>query len=1067
MRLFWPLAVVCVVTTWTDSALAQRRPIADDTLGNERSIVTPEENLRGRAGERIGGGARRGDNLFHSFREFGIDEGRAVYFDDPGVQNILSRVTGRNVSEIFGRLGVLGDANLFLLNPNGIIFGPNASLDVRGAFVGTTADSFVFENGFTFSATNPQAPPLLTISAPIGLQYGAQTPGAITLNQALLVIDSGQSLILAGGAIILNNAGLGVRNPQGGRIELGAVSAGAVGLAQNGSILSLSIPEVLARADVQITNRSGINAIAENSGSVAINAQNLYILRESLIRAGIGRGRGTASSQAGDIVLDATGEIQVRQSSQISNNVFPNSIGNAGNLQINAGSLLVTDGAALSASTFGQGNAGSVIINADDRVVFDNSDVFSNVESIGNGGDVRITTGSLSLANRAQLQASTFGQGDAGNVILNARDTVFLNNAAILSVVGDVDSNIVAVGNGGNIYITTGSLSLTGGAQLNTGTLGQGNAGNVTINARNRVSFEGVNSNRVPSSVISSAGTTNSDAIVVGDGGDIRITTGSLSLVDGAQLRTSIFGQDRRGNAGSVIIDAHNRVVIDDSNVFSTVGDVNFYETGVARGRGGNINIDTNSLVVRRGALLATSTLGQGNAGNVVIDAANQVVFDNGYAFSTVEETGRGRGGNIEIDTNSLEVRNNTQLQASTFGRDRRSRAGSVVIDADDRVIFDNSAAFSAVGSSAFMGVVRGRGGNVEIDTSLLEVRDGAQLVASTFGRGDAGDVIINAADQVVFDGANSVAFSRVEVGSIGRGGNVEIDTGGTLEVRNGAGLTASSGGQGRAGNIDISAQSVQLDRGGLTAETGRGNGGNIRLRNLDQLQLRNDSLISATAGTAQTRGDGGNIAIDADFILAFPGEDSDIEANASVGDGGRVDITSDGLFGIQARETATEFNDITASSEQGVQGTVNIDVPDTDPSQGLTELPDAPIDASNQIAQTCPSDGNPEALGEFVVTGRGGLPPDPTEIVGGEVVLSQLSTLENHSSSDRETNRQTAPSTAPSPAPSDERSSAKAPLVEAQGWVVDADGNVNLVAETPAVEPHSPNLIPVHCLDS
>ena len=227
MRSFWQLMVFCTIALWADSALAQRQPIPDDTLGGERSIVTPDGNLGGRPGDRISGGARRGDNLFHSFREFGIDVGRSVYFDGTGVRNILSRVTGGNPSEIFGRLGVLGNANLFLINPSGILFGAGASLDVNGSFVGTTADSFVFKNGFTFSATNPQAPSLLTVSVPIGLQYGIQTPGAISVNQSALLVNSGQSLILAGGNITLDGSSLSVAFPQGGRIDLGAVSEAA------------------------------------------------------------------------------------------------------------------------------------------------------------------------------------------------------------------------------------------------------------------------------------------------------------------------------------------------------------------------------------------------------------------------------------------------------------------------------------------------------------------------------------------------------------------------------------------------------------------------------------------------------------------------------------------------------------------------------------------------------------------------------------------------------------------------------------------------------------------------
>ncbi|HEY9657244.1 MAG TPA: filamentous hemagglutinin N-terminal domain-containing protein, partial [Allocoleopsis sp.] len=378
MRLFWYLAVTGAVVLWMDDALAQRHPIADDTLGNERSIVTPEDNIRGRPGDRIEGGARRGDNLFHSFQEFNIEARRAVYFDDPGVINILSRVTGGNVSDIQGTLGVLGDANLFLINPSGIIFGPGARLDVGGSFMATTADSFVFENGFAFSATNPQAPPFLTVSVPIGLQYGTQTPGAI-VNQGSLNVNSGQSLILAGGEITLDNGRLDARNLLGGRIELGSVSGtGTVELEQSGSILSLSIPQALARSDVRIINGSVIDARAGDGGSISVTAQKLDILGRNLIATGIGREQGTANSQAGDIVLDATDTITVG-TSLIANVVLSNAIGDAGNLRITAGALIV-EGSQFQTRTLGQGDAGDVIISARNQVLFDDGTVLSRVE---------------------------------------------------------------------------------------------------------------------------------------------------------------------------------------------------------------------------------------------------------------------------------------------------------------------------------------------------------------------------------------------------------------------------------------------------------------------------------------------------------------------------------------------------------------------------------------------------------------------------------------------------------------------------------------------------------------
>jgi filamentous hemagglutinin family protein len=202
----------------------------DDTLGVESSVVTPDVLIREILSDKIDGGAIRGANLFHSFSEFNVGEGRGVYFANPdGIENILSRVTGGDASQILGRLGVLGDANLFLLNPNGILFGASASLDIQGSFVASTASGIELGEDGYFSATQPQSSRLLAVS-PGALFYNAvaASGGSIT-NVGNLAVGQGEFLTLAGGTV----TSTGSLTAPGGTIQ---VLGERVGLLENARI---------------------------------------------------------------------------------------------------------------------------------------------------------------------------------------------------------------------------------------------------------------------------------------------------------------------------------------------------------------------------------------------------------------------------------------------------------------------------------------------------------------------------------------------------------------------------------------------------------------------------------------------------------------------------------------------------------------------------------------------------------------------------------------------------------------------------------------------------------------
>ncbi|MCC5614022.1 S-layer family protein [Nostoc sp. CHAB 5836] len=945
-----------VIFCCENHALAQITP--DGTLGDRSSIITPNVNIKGLPADRIDGGAIRGANLFHSFQEFNVGESQRAYFTNPtGISNILTRVTGSNISNILGTLGVDGGANLFFLNPNGILFGNNARLDVAGSFVASTANSFVFGNGLEFSATNSQTPsPLLTVNpsallfnqiAAAPIQNNSVAPAGIDpagFNAFGLRVGDGQSLLLVGGNVSMDGGQL---NAYGGRVELGGLAAaGNVNLLFNEDNFSLKFPLNATRASVSLTNQARVYVEAAGGGNIAINARNLEILGGSGLSAGIAKGLGTPKIVAGDITLNATEEIKIAGSkSRIRNLVQPGAKGNGGNISIDSGDFSLSDGAQLEALTFGQGNGGNVTVTAKDAVYVADARITAEVAAggVGKGGNIDINAATLTLRDMAQLVTATSGaydtqpagRGDAGNVNVKVTkevdiaDIVYTGN--IFTATG-IYSNleIGTVGKGGNITIDAGSLKLRDGAQLSAVTRGRGNAGNVTVIAKDAVSLAG-----------NAAILTQVDAGGVGKGGNIDINAASLSVQDGAQMITITSGA--------------------------------YYTQPAGKGDAGNVKVKVSGEV--------------DIAGVKNVDIAGVKNSFSSAIFSYVDRGTEGNGGNIIIDAGSLKLRDGALLDARTYNDSK--------------------------------------GGDIRVNANVFEATGGGQLTTTTSSNGRAGKITVNATDRVIISGSDPNYNHRVTKfpGSVG---NIGANSG----------LFVSSTGSGITGDIEINSPEITLDnQGKLNAESASGNGGNINL-NSNLLLLRRNSQISTNAGTDKLGGNGGNININSRFIVAVPNENSDISAKAFTGIGGRVDITTNGIFGILPQKRLTENSDITASSELGVSGEVTINSPDTDPSRGLIQLPSNLVDASQQIAQGCTPRRGKNAS-RFIATGRGGLPQSPNEPLRGRAVISgwvdlppqattiadKLSTVSMTKSSDR--------------------------IVEAQGWIVDAKGDVILVAQS------------------
>jgi filamentous hemagglutinin family protein len=979
--------------------VATAQIVPDDSLGRESSVVVPD-NIKGIPSERLEGGAIRGGNLFHSFGEFNVGEGQGAYFANPAlIENIFTRVTGTNVSNLLGTLGVLGNANLFLINPNGVIFGPNASLDLQGSFVVSSAESFVFNN-FEFSASNPQAPPLLTINIPLGLRF-QENPGPISARATTeLKVGPGETLGLLGGEVRLD--GTVIESPAT-QVELGSLAV--PGVVELNEDLSFIFPEGAARGDIFLGNEGVINVRSGGGGSITIKAQNVDFVGGSELMAGISEGLGSPEAQGGDIEINATGSINLADYSLIDNEVEENAVGNSGNIKIKTGALSVNNGSIIGTTISGEGTAGSVTIEASDAVVLDgvrDLDILTGVTSgveegaEGNGGVITITTGSLEVKNGAEILSINWGKGNAGTVNINATETVVLdggNSEFSTGVATSLEEG--AEGKAGVITITTGSLEVKNGAMIDSLTLGKGDAGAVNINAIETVVLDGENSESytgVNSDV---------DTGAEGNAGGVTITTGSLEVKNGAVIGASTFG---KGDAGTVNINATETVVLDGENSEVFTGVTSSVQPG-AEGNAGGVTITTGSLEVENGAVIAASTFAKGDAGTVNINTTETVVLDgeNSEVFtgvtSSVQSGAEGNAGGVTITTGSLEVKNGAQILASTFAK---GDAGTVNINTTETVVLDggDSEILTVVASGVARGA-EGNAGGVTITTGSLEVKKGAQILASTLpdSTGNGGDISINATK---------------------------------VTITNSSEIAVSSAGQGNSGNIFLSAGDLFLDRGSkVSAITASGQGGNMTFNIANLFSLRNNSPISTTAGGT---GNGGNINLSTEFFLAR--DDSDITANAFEGKGGNISIATQGIFSFPN-------STIDASSQLGIDGVIEINTPDIDPSQGLIKLSENVVDPDQLISQNACLQGEDS---EYIITGRGGLSPSPAQTLNSdplEVGLVEAAT------------GIAATVTPPRPPTS------TAQIVPAKGWKLNEKGEVILVSYDPTntqVQKHRAN---------
>jgi filamentous hemagglutinin family protein len=752
----------------------------------------------------IMGGTRPGNgpNLFHSFDRFSVGTGDTARFSgSTGIQNILSRVTGGQQSLIDGRLqSTIPGANLYLLNPSGVLFGPNARLNVRGSFHVSTADYLRLADGATFSAHLGEKS-TLTIASPVAFGFLGSMPAPITIQSSALEVSEGRALSVIGGDVQIVE---GTLTAPSGRIQLVSVaSPGEVHFSSLESAPNLQVDSFTRLGRLELSQGTLIDASGLGEpgsggpgGTVLIRSGRLLVDRSTIqtftLGAMDGAGLGIDLRVTESIDLAGQGTLSGLASATLG-------AGRAGDIYVKAGKITVTGGAQILGTTAGGGQGGNMTVIAEDALVL------AGASSDG--------------VFPSALATNTLDKGHAGNLFVSA-PTVTVDG-------GIIQALTTADGDAGAITLQTDSLSLTGGAQisssssatdLRTGQLqvARGQGGDMTITATRGITIAGRDSAGFPSGLFT-------DTDGSGNAGHMSISTPVLQM-NGGRITSATHGD---GRAGDLVIEVGSLTLAGGAQIASASGVQQDDGTiRVGSGRGGNLTIMAREGITIAGrdpksvpSTISATTFGSGNAGNIFISASALSV--EGVRGVQAGTSGSGQAGDIEVKVGNLSLTGGASIDTGTADT---GRGGNVRITATDLISIsgrDSEGLRSGIASET---LGPGRGGDIALQAQRIALSDGGVTARST-GSGAAGTIRIQAGDTFASQGG-TVTTAAEQSG----GGQIELRGGRLVQLRDSEVTTSVRGGGGDAGNLTVDAPFIVASGSQVVAQAFGGRGGNIQL---------------------------------------------------------------------------------------------------------------------------------------------------------------------------------------------------------------------------------------------
>lgn len=762
----------------------------DGRLGAATTLPGPNVEIRASLGRQAG------KNLYHSFERFSLGTNDiATFTGPPGLDNVISRVTGGVRSTIDGTLrSTVPGADFWFINPSGISFGPNANLDVPASFHVSTADELRFPDGLTFSARSP-ADAVLSSAPPEAFGFLSAKPASIEVEvgagRALgLLKTEGEILSIFGGDIAVSGGQNSSLSSAGGEIRFVSLASPGVAPVDGKALISASaLGTVDVRGPPSVSGLASFNVTTNGSGGGTIQ-----IRSGQLIARDVGFGvlnLGTVDATGG-IVIDAS-TIDFGGATYVLSSSLTDKL--PGKVEIKAKSFRME----------GTGGIGAFgVLGAA-------------------GGDVSIEADTIAItaiSGPIGIEAGTITDRDGGRIIVTARDSFLLSGAgAAIS-----SSTQLGSGNAGSIAIYAQDLKIRDGADIRATTSSEGKGGAVIVTG-NVIQLE--NGGSITSTTEGSGA---GGLILVAANEEIRMSKGSA-------ISGETFGT---GDAGQVGVGAP-RIFVDNSFIGA-----NTRGTMESAGKGGPVVIiagkvklsDEGPEVVADGYLeftnegrVFTGTEGPGAAGNIRVDAGTLVADKQPIDHEHINHTGisassqagsSGNGGSVTVNAHAITLRNGAQITSDTKGT--------------------------------------GNAGDVSINTRTLHLENGG-LIATCSGAGpdcnqrgggpdqtgDAGNITVQASDQIIIEDARITTFA---VSAEASGGTITLNTGNLIDLHGGEISSEVLGNQGTtAGNIVINSPFLILNDSRIIARATEGKGGDIDIV-ADNLLRSSESIIDASAET-------------------------------------------------------------------------------------------------------------------------------------------------------------------------------------------------------------------------